>query len=175
MCVDGDQSLHSCVKYYPSAGTEVSCDHFKYRVLWRHGGGWLSGWSSVHCVASAGTSNHVTFGGRTFVLYDVLCVLTVGQEEVADLNYVTKTYQLPRGRCPLNLYTIDMLWCVLVRPATSIMHYDHIVTACIINTGAKYSERFSMNFYICLILANRKPQTHYNIFIRLIAVNFTPN
>lgn len=50
------------------------------------------------------------------MLYDVVCVLTVGQEEVPDLNYVTKAYQLPRGRCPLNLnilyYTIDMLWCV---------------------------------------------------------------
>lgn len=91
MCGRG-QSLHSCVKYYPSAGIEVSSDHIKYHVLQRHGGGRLSGWSSVHCVASEGASNHVTFGGRLFVLYDVVCALTVGQEEVADLNYVTKVY-----------------------------------------------------------------------------------
>ncbi len=90
--MDGAWGSNSCVKYYPSAGTEVSSDHFICRVLRRHGGGSLSGWSSVHCVASEGASNHVTFGRRPFGLYDVLCVLTVGQEEVADLNYVTKAY-----------------------------------------------------------------------------------
>lgn len=106
MCVDGAQSLHSCVKYYPSAGTKVSSDHFKYCVLRRHGGGSLSGWSSIYCVAGEGASNHVTFGGQPFMLCDVICVLTVGQKEVADLNYVTKAYQCSRLRCPLNLYTI---------------------------------------------------------------------
>lgn len=52
------QSSHSCVKYYPSVGTEVSSDHFKY-VLRRHGGGWLSARSAVNCVDSEWVSNPV--------------------------------------------------------------------------------------------------------------------
>lgn len=39
------------------------------------------------------------------MLYDVLCVLTVGQGEVANLNYVTKAYQCMGRRCPLYLHT----------------------------------------------------------------------
>lgn len=54
-----------------------------------------------------GASNRVTRGGRPFRLYEGLCVLTVGQEEVADLNYVTRAYHCLRLRCPLNLFTID--------------------------------------------------------------------
>lgn len=35
------------------------------------------------------TSNHVTYGALPLLLYDVVCVLSVGREEVADVNYVT--------------------------------------------------------------------------------------
>lgn len=82
------RSPHSCVKYYPSAGIEVSSDHFKHRVLQRPGGGRLSGWSSVHCVSPA-TERPIT----SYFEVDRLCrTFSVGQEEEANLNFVTKAY-----------------------------------------------------------------------------------
>lgn len=72
--VDGAQSFRSCVKYYPSAGTEVISDHFGYCVLWRNWGGCLSGWTKVYCVAREGASSIVIFGWWTFALYDVVSI-----------------------------------------------------------------------------------------------------
>lgn len=112
--VNGAWSSHSCVKYYPSAGTEVSSYHFKYCVLRRRAGGRLSGWSSF---SGEGASNHVTFRGRTFGLH--LCTLTWGQGDVAYSHHVTKANQNPnehhgvfksafvlrRAHCSINDYT----------------------------------------------------------------------
>lgn len=86
--VDGAQSFRSCVKYYPSAGTEVISDHFEYCVLWRNWGGCLSGWTKVYCVAREGSS----YLDDEHLRYMTLLALTIGQEDVADLFYVTKAY-----------------------------------------------------------------------------------
>lgn len=119
--------------------------------------------------------------------------LTLGQEEVVDLNYVTKAYQCLRLRCSLNLHTVDSvcydvfrLVFVSCRAYCSIYDYkNRIFAAACIKSNYFHLDEAKLSCQVILrgtimslllSLANRKQnKTNYNLLITLNAVNFTPN